>query len=83
MSDTIATDLVAAANDIVQLLRRERDLAEQERADHQTGPGRTRRSRILPAVHGPAGGRAGAYETGANPARRIIERSPSMKGDAP
>lgn len=30
MSDTIATDLVAAANDIGQLLRRDGDVAEQE-----------------------------------------------------
>ena len=31
MSDTIATDLVAAANDIGQALRRDGDVAEQER----------------------------------------------------
>jgi hypothetical protein len=31
MSDTIATDLVGAANDIGQLLRRDGDVAEQER----------------------------------------------------
>jgi hypothetical protein len=53
MSDTIATDLVAAANDIGQALRRDGDVAEQER-------------RITK-----------------RPADRIIERSPSTKGDAP
>jgi hypothetical protein len=31
MSETIATDPVAAANDIGQLLRRDGDVAEQER----------------------------------------------------
>lgn len=31
MSDTIATDLVTAANEIGQLLRRDGDVAEQER----------------------------------------------------
>ena len=55
MSDTIATDLVAAANDNGQLLRRDGDVAVD---DHQR-------------------------EAGTKPARRIIERSPSTKGDAP
>jgi hypothetical protein len=97
MSDTIATDLVAAANDIGQLLRRDGDVAEQER--RITKPPRDALAeagffRLLtaPLLKDSIERRSVPWnaslddhqcEAGTKPARRIIERSPSTKGDAP